>query len=138
VDVVIGRHELIVSAVALSVYGHVLPVEILECGEAYGGEIRNTRWRKRFVSRGHDGVTKAATLRPHIAFLDLGMPRMDGVETAKRLRTLPDGGQTILIALTGWGQEHDLQRTREAGFDHHLLKPIELQSIEELLSARIA
>ena len=90
------------------------------------------------ASDGQDGIAKAATFRPHIAFLDLGMPRMGGVETAKRLRTLPDGGQTILIALTGWGQEHDLQRTREAGFDHHVLKPIELDSIEELFSARIA
>ncbi len=87
---------------------------------------------------GQDGITKAATFRPHIAFLDLGMPRMDGVEAAKRLRTLPYGGQTILIALTGWGQEHDLQRTREAGFDHHVLKPVKLHSIEELCSARIA
>jgi CheY-like chemotaxis protein len=90
------------------------------------------------ASDGPDGITKAATFRLHIAFLDLGMPRMDGVEAAKRLRALPDGGQTILIALTGWGQEHDLQRTREAGFDHHVLKPIELYSIEELFSARIA
>jgi CheY-like chemotaxis protein len=89
------------------------------------------------ASDGQDGVTKAAAFRPHVVFLDLGMPKMDGVEAAKRLRTLPDGGQTILIALTGWGQHRDLQQTREAGFDHHLLKPIEPHSLAQLFSARI-
>jgi signal transduction histidine kinase len=84
------------------------------------------------ASDGEEGITKAAAFCPHVVFLDLGMPRMGGVEAAKRLRTLPDGGQTILIALTGWGQEHDLQRTRAAGFDHHLLKPIEPHSLEQL------
>jgi signal transduction histidine kinase/CheY-like chemotaxis protein len=81
---------------------------------------------------GEDGLTKAIAFCPHVVFLDLGMPRMDGAEAAKRLRTLPDGGQTILIALTGWGQEHDRQRTRAAGFDHHLLKPIDPDSLERL------
>lgn len=84
------------------------------------------------ASDGEEGVTRAAAFCPHVVFLDLGMPRMDGVEAAKRLRSLPDGGQTILIALTGWGQEHDRQRTRAAGFDHHLLKPIEPGSLEQL------
>jgi CheY-like chemotaxis protein len=81
---------------------------------------------------GEDGVTKAAALRPHVVFLDLGMPRMDGIEAARRLRALPHGRETILIALTGWGQEHDLERTRAAGFDHHLLKPIDPDSLSQL------
>ena len=84
------------------------------------------------ASNGEGGVTKAGAFRPHVVFLDLGMPRMDGVEAAKRLRTLPDGEQMILVALTGWGMEHDLERTREAGFDHHFLKPIEPGSLEKL------
>jgi signal transduction histidine kinase len=84
------------------------------------------------ASDGEEGVTKAAAFSPHVVFLDLGMPRMDGAEAAKRLRTLPGGGQTILIALTGWGQEHDRQRTRAAGFDHHFLKPIDPDSLEQL------
>jgi CheY-like chemotaxis protein len=84
------------------------------------------------ASDGEEGVTTAAVFCPHVVFLDLGMPRMDGAEAAKRLRTLPDGAQMILIALTGWGQEHDRRRTRAAGFDHHLLKPIEPDSLEQL------
>jgi signal transduction histidine kinase len=90
------------------------------------------------ASDGQEGVNKAAAFCPHVVFLDLGMPRMDGVEAAKRLRSLPDGGQTILIALTGWGHEYDLRRTREAGFDHHVLKPIEPHSLGLLISARTA
>ena len=87
---------------------------------------------------GEEGVNKAAAFCPHVVFLDLGMPRMDGVEAAKRLRTLPDGARTILIALTGAGQKYDLERTRTAGFDHQLLKPIKPNSLEQLVSARIA
>jgi CheY-like chemotaxis protein len=90
------------------------------------------------ASDGQDGVTKAAALRPHVVFLDLGMPTMDGIEAARRLRALPDGEATILIALTGWGQERDVARTRAAGFDHHLLKPIEPDSFERLFSRRTA
>ena len=86
---------------------------------------------------GESGVTKAGAFRPHVVFLDLAMPRTDGVEAAKRLRTLPDGEQTILVALSGWGKEHDLQRTREARFDHHLLKPIEPGALEKVLQVGV-
>jgi len=81
---------------------------------------------------GEDAIAKAEALRPHVVFLDLGMPRMDGIEAAKRLRALPDGGALVLIALTGWGHERDLERTRSAGFNRHLLKPIEPDSLNEL------
>ncbi len=90
------------------------------------------------ASDGQDGVAKAAAMCPHVVFLDLGMPKMDGVEAAKRLRALPDGEATVLIALTGWGQDHHLERTREAGFDHHLLKPIDPGSLSELLAPHFA
>ena len=90
------------------------------------------------ASDGQDGVEKAGSLCPQVVFLDLGMPRMDGIEAARRMRALPDGEATILIALTGWGQAHDLQRTRAAGFDHHLLKPINPDSLTQLFAARIA
>jgi signal transduction histidine kinase len=86
---------------------------------------------------GQEAVATAEALCPHVVFLDLGMPRMDGIEAAKRLRALPDGARTVLIALTGWGQKHDLERTRAAGFDHHLLKPIGPESLDRLLSARL-
>jgi CheY-like chemotaxis protein/anti-sigma regulatory factor (Ser/Thr protein kinase) len=86
---------------------------------------------------GEDGVAKAKALRPHVVFLDLGMPRMNGIEAARRLRALPDGAQITLIALTGWGQVQDLERTRAAGFNHHLLKPIAPDSLNRLFAVRV-
>jgi CheY-like chemotaxis protein len=58
---------------------------------------------------------------------------MDGFETARHLRGLPGGGGVVLIALTGWGQDQDRRRTREAGFDHHLVKPTDIQQLKRLL-----
>ena len=77
-------------------------------------------------------------MHPDLVFLDLGMPRMNGFDVAKQLRALPRGGGIILVALTGWGQEHDQQRTREAGFDHHLLKPIDPAELAKLLAVPAA
>jgi PAS domain S-box-containing protein len=90
------------------------------------------------VATAHDGeeaVAKARVLRPHIVFLDLGMPRMDGFEAAKHLRALSDGEPMTLVALTGWGQKRDHERTREAGFDWHLLKPIDGNELDKILAA---
>jgi len=90
------------------------------------------------VATAHDGeeaVAKARVLRPHIVFLDLGMPRMDGLEAAKHLRALAAGEPMTLVALTGWGQKRDHERTREAGFDWHLLKPIDGNELDKILAA---
>ncbi|BCT93250.1 hypothetical protein LYSHEL_22730 [Lysobacter helvus] len=66
-------------------------------------------------------------------FLDLGMPGMDGYELARRLRDAPGGAARVLIALTGWSQAEDQLRTRDAGFDHHLSKPADLDALDRLL-----
>ncbi|MDB6010687.1 MAG: putative histidine kinase, hybrid [Gammaproteobacteria bacterium] len=90
------------------------------------------------VTVAHDGeeaVMKASNFRPDLVFLDLGMPVMDGFEAARRLRALPHGEETFLIALTGWGQESDRQRSREAGFDRHLVKPVDSAALTEVLTA---
>jgi PAS domain S-box-containing protein len=87
----------------------------------------------------HDGLEAlevAAALRPDVIFLDIGMPRLNGYETARRIREEPWGQSPLLIALTGWGQEDDRRRSREAGFDAHLTKPIDPQALEKLLAAR--
>jgi PAS domain S-box-containing protein len=72
--------------------------------------------------------------RPEMAFLDIGMPGMDGYEVARRMRKQPGLEKVVLAALTGWGQEEDRRRTSEAGFDHHLVKPPELKMVESLLA----
>ena len=76
----------------------------------------------------------AADFRPDVAFLDIGLPVMDGYELAARLRELPDLNGMKLIALTGYGQESDRQKSREAGFDHHLVKPVDLLILESVLA----
>ena len=75
----------------------------------------------------------AADFRPAVAFLDIGLPVMDGYELAARLRELPELNGMRLIALTGYGQESDRKKTRDAGFQHHLVKPVDLDAIEAVL-----
>lgn len=87
----------------------------------------------------HDGpsaLVLAARLRPNIALLDIGLPVMDGYELARRFRELPELRDTRLIALTGYGSESDRARSLEAGFDEHLVKPLRLERLEEVLDAR--
>ena len=76
----------------------------------------------------------AADFRPDVALLDIGLPVMDGYELAARLRELPDLNGMKLIALTGYGQESDRQKSREAGFDHHLVKPVDLLMLESVVA----
>ena len=91
----------------------------------------------RVVHDGPSALAAAAEFRPEIVLLDIGMPGMDGYEVARRLRSRPETGGTILVALTGWGQEADRRRSAEAGFDRHLVKPVDLDELEDLLRARI-
>jgi PAS domain S-box-containing protein len=83
---------------------------------------------------GQEALEKALTWRPDVALLDIGMPKLSGHEVARRLRAQPEFHDLILVALTGWGQEDDRRRSREAGFDHHLVKPCDLAVLYSLLS----
>ncbi len=94
--------------------------------------------------RGHevrialDGASALATVNsyvPDLVFLDIGMPGMDGFEVARRLRQQSTLDATLLVALTGWEQQDDRRRTAEAGFDHHLVKPLDASVLETLLEA---
>jgi len=90
----------------------------------------------RTVHDGLQAIEVAQTFKPHIVLLDLGMPKMDGYETARKLRLRSWGKSATLIALTGWGQQQDRRRTSEAGFDIHLVKPVsEVQLFRALASA---
>ncbi len=72
--------------------------------------------------------------QPELVFLDIGMPGLDGYEVARRIRALPEGGKTVIAALSGWGQSEDRKRSAAAGFDHHLVKPPELNQVEEIVA----
>ena len=77
-------------------------------------------------------VEAAAAFVPELAFLDVGMPNLNGYELAARLRRQSYGPQLLMVALTGWGQESDRRRSAEAGFDEHLVKPIDMETIERI------
>jgi CheY-like chemotaxis protein len=87
---------------------------------------------------GEAALARAEADPPAVAFVDLGMPRMNGYELARQFRAHPRLGNVVLVALTGWGQAEDRQRTREAGFDHHLVKPVELEALRRLLGEPLA
>lgn len=88
------------------------------------------------ANSGPEALQMAATHQPHIAILDIGMPGMDGYQVANRIRSEPWGIHMTLIAVTGWGQEEDKKRSRQAGFDHHLTKPADPIKLEALIRQR--
>lgn len=88
----------------------------------------------------HDGVTAQSVARefqPEFAFLDIGMPGMNGYDLARHLRQSPETANAILVAVTGWGQDKDRQLSKSAGFNHHLVKPVELSQVMEIIEAGV-
>lgn len=96
--------------------------------ETYGAVVRTE-------NSGAAGVAAFDAFRPDLVFLDIGMPRMDGYETARRLRARPGGEKATLVALTGWGEKQISEQVRAAGFDFHLTKPAPDAELEKLLFA---
>jgi len=88
----------------------------------------------RVAHDGYGALEAAREFRPRVAFLDIGMPGMSGYDTARAIRAMEELDGIVLVALTGWGAESDRQRSSEAGFDHHLTKPVQLAVVEELLA----
>jgi CheY-like chemotaxis protein len=85
----------------------------------------------------HDGVQALAMAedwRPELVLLDIGLPGMDGYEVARRLRATEHGRRVRLVAVTGYGQDQDVKRAQDAGFDAHLLKPVGLDALARLLA----
>ena len=89
----------------------------------------------RIAHNGRDALAIAREFAPDVAFLDIGMPGMNGYETAVAIKAVAGLESITLVALTGWGDERDRARAKEAGFDHHLTKPADLATIEQLLHA---
>jgi signal transduction histidine kinase len=87
------------------------------------------------VYDGPSALQALRTYRPAVILLDIGMPGMNGHEVARRVRQAPDFRGVVLIALTGWGQEEDRRRSRAAGFDHHLVKPVDAGALQALLAS---
>jgi PAS domain S-box-containing protein len=95
--------------------------------EIMGNEVRTAK-------DGLQAVNLAAAFHPDVIFLDIGMPKLNGYEACRRIREQPWATKAVLVALTGWGQEEDRRRSEEAGFNHHIVKPIMPAVIEKLLA----
>jgi CheY-like chemotaxis protein len=92
-----------------------------------GNDVRTAR-------HGIEAIEVAAAFQPAVILLDIGMPELNGYETCRRIRKEPWGSEIIMIALTGWGQEEDKRKSKEAGFDYHLVKPVDPDVLEKLLT----
>ena len=86
---------------------------------------------------GASGVQSALDLRPDVALIDLGLPDLDGHEVARRIRAVLDRNAILLVALTGYGSAEDRRRTHEAGFDVHLVKPVEAADLVKIFDEQV-
>ena len=95
--------------------------------ELYGAQARVAR-------DGREALAVSASFMPDVVLMDISMPHMDGYEAARRLRAESWGKQVVLIALTGWGRQGDIEAARKARFDGHLLKPVGAEALIELIT----
>src|SRR6185369_10182003 len=89
----------------------------------------------------HDGleaIEKTVQYRPDVVLLDIGLPTMNGYDTCRAIRGLAPGGDIFIVAMTGWGQEEDRRKSKDAGFDAHLVKPVEYGELINLLDTQKA
>ena len=84
---------------------------------------------------GEDGVDMAGAFRPDVILLDIGLPKLNGYEACRSIREQSWGNDVVMIAVTGWGRDDDRSRSRDAGFDHHMVKPVDPQALMDMLAA---
>src|SRR5688572_25818266 len=106
----------------------------LDSADSLGMLLRTLGNEVRTAHDGLEAVGVAAAFQPDVVLLDIGLPKMNGYDVARRVRDLR-GEAVVLIAVTGWGQAEDRRLSKEAGFDHHLTKPINLDALRKLLTA---
>jgi DNA-binding response OmpR family regulator len=105
-----------------------------DAGDSIAVVLQQLGAEVRVLRDGASALAAFDEFAPTVAILDIGMPGMNGYEVARRIRARADGAAVRLLALTGWGQEEDRRRAREAGFDHHLVKPAELSVLLALVA----
>lgn len=106
--------------------------------DSMGALLASRGHEVRIAYNGAQALEMAREFRPEVAFLDIGMPRVHGYEVARRMRADPATARCLLVAVTGWGQENDRARARDAGFDRHLVKPVDPAEIAAILEAQAA
>jgi DNA-binding response OmpR family regulator len=90
--------------------------------------------RVHIACDGETAVAMAAKLQPQVVLLDIGLPQMSGYDVAREIRATRWGAEAFIIALTGWGDTDDRARSKDAGFDHHLVKPVKPDLLLELIA----
>jgi PAS domain S-box-containing protein len=106
-----------------------------DAGDSLGAILEMLGADVHVVRDGFAALRAFASYQPSVVLLDIGMPGMNGYEVARNIRERFPASQCTLVALTGWGQDDDRRRAREAGFDHHLVKPAEIDALQQLLSS---
>jgi CheY-like chemotaxis protein len=96
--------------------------------------LKHWGYQSEIVYDGERACEVAATFHPEVVLLDIGLPGMDGCELAQRLRQLPETANRLLVAISGFGREADIQRCKEAGIDRHFLKPADPDELKQLLA----
>ena len=104
-----------------------------DAAESLGQLLRMHGQKVAICSSGEAAIELARTYQPQLIFMDIGMPGMDGLAATRRIRAQPGGAAVRIIALTGWGQEDDRQRTHDAGLDDHLVKPVQIEALVRIL-----
>lgn len=114
--------------------GRVLVVDDnADVGDSLAELLELVGYQTAVARNGHDAIALAASHRPRMALVDIGLPDIDGHEVARRLRADPRHQGLFLVALTGWGQDVDRRRSRDAGFDQHLVKPVDIDRLLDML-----
>ncbi len=136
-DTVTSTTELQPKAVRRFTPGEPLDILVIEDNEdvadTLAAWLQEMGHRVQVARTGSSGLELALVMRPHVVLCDIGLPEMNGVEVCQRVRQLAQDFRPIMVALTGWGKDEDRKRTRDAGFDHHLVKPVALDILSEVL-----
>jgi DNA-binding response OmpR family regulator len=105
-----------------------------DSADSLGMMLRIVGNETQTVYDGEEAVAASMAFRPDVILLDIGLPKLNGHEVCRRIREHLWGENVVLIALTGWGQEDDVRRSHEAGFDHHMVKPVNPNALMKLLA----
>jgi PAS domain S-box-containing protein len=104
-----------------------------DAADSLGMLLRASGSEVRTANDGLQAVGAASVFRPEVVLMDIGLPKLNGYDAARRIRT-ELGDEVVLVAVTGWGQEEDRRRSHDAGFDHHLTKPLAMETLQKLLA----
>lgn len=137
-----GQSEEIIVNNALSQKGPLLKILIVddnvEAAKTLGWMIEALGYEPQVAYGGGEALEKARVFLPHVILMDIGMPGMNGYELCQTLKQSPDFRRTVFIAQTGWDADKNEAISKEAGFDHYLVKPVSLKTLEELLAKTTA